>query len=111
VSAPRRVPIRFEDPEVRSLAHNAIRSAIETLGTGRRPLLDELAVSFALLDAGLALAAMRAARAGEPTVSADALVKGLTEAADLAHAGEEGRLGRLLTTLSGGLQALTLFAQ
>jgi hypothetical protein len=111
LAARRRVAVSLEDPRIHGLVHHSIRAAIESLGTGRRPLLEEVAVSFALLDAALTLAAMHADRAGAAVISEETLVKGLTEAADLAHVGEEGVVGRLMTPLSAGLQALARFAE
>ena len=98
------------DPEIHGLAWNYLRAALQTLGTGRRPVLEELAVAVAFLNAAGVLAAQRAGRAGRSTVDADAFAEGLMEAVDLTHADSGGLLGRLLGTLSGGVEALYLFA-
>ena len=54
----------------------------------------------------------RAARAGEgrTAITADDLVAGLAEAADLGQAGTQGALGRFLGSLTGGIDALRAFA-
>ena len=54
----------LDDPAVRDLVLHYLRAAIEDLGTGRRPVVDELVMSVALLNAALAFAAMRAGQAG-----------------------------------------------
>jgi hypothetical protein len=105
-----RVRVDIHDPAVHALVHHFLRSTLETLPTGRRPLLDELALAFATLDAALALAASRAARAGRDALQAQDLVAGLAEAADLGHTAGEGMLARTLQTLTGGLDALRAFA-
>jgi hypothetical protein len=73
-------------------------------------VLEELAVAVAFLNAAGVLAAQRAGRAGKATVDADVFADGLMEAVDLTHADSGGVLGRLLGTLSGGVEALYLFA-
>jgi len=105
-----RVRVDLGDPAVHALVHHFLRSTLETLPTGRRPLVDELALAFATLDAALALAASRAARAGRDTLQAQDLVAGLTEAADLGQTAVGGMLARMLQTLAGGLDALRAFA-
>ena len=110
LAAARRARFDAEDSEVHALAWNYLRAALQTLGTGRRPVLDELALAVAHLSAAGVLAAQRAARAGRATVDADAFAEGLMEAVDLTHADSGGLLGRLLGTLSGGVEALYLFA-
>jgi len=110
LAAARRARFHPGDPEVQGLAGNYLRAAVQTLGTGRRPVLEELAVSFAFLNAAGVLAAQRAARAGRTMVDAEAFSEGLMEAVDLTHADSSGVLGRLLGTLSGGVEALYLFA-
>ena len=104
--------VRFDlgEPALHALVHHFLRSTLETLPTGRRPLVDELALAFATLDAALALGAMRAAQAGRDSLQAEDLVAGLTEAADLGQTGGEGVLAGMLLTLTGGLDALRAFA-
>jgi Fe-S-cluster containining protein len=108
--ARRRVRAHLGDPSVHALVYHFLRSTLETLPTGRRPLVDELALAFATLDAGIALGAMRAAEAGRDTLHAQDLVAGLAEAADLGQTAGEGMLARMLQTLTGGLDALRAFA-
>jgi hypothetical protein len=72
--------------------------------------VDELTLAFATLDAALALGASRAAQAGRDTLQSQDLVAGLAEAADLGQAAGDGVLGRVLQTLTGGLDALRVFA-
>ena len=102
-----RVALDAADPEVRAIAGNALRAAVDRLGTGRRPLLDELAVEAATLAAGIALAAMAAHRAGESRIGAAALTGGIPAAPQLAHP-DAGALGALLPALAGGADALRL---
>jgi Fe-S-cluster containining protein len=105
-----RVHVDLGDPAVHALVHHFLRSTLETLPTGRRPLVDELTLAFATLDAALALGASRAAQAGRDTLQSQDLVAGLAEAADLGQAAGDGVLGRMLQTLTGGLDALRVFA-
>ena len=91
------------------LVHHYLRSSLETLPTGRRPVLDEIALAFATLNAGVALAAMRATAEGREPITAGDLAAGIAEAADLAHA-EGGLLDSMLRTLAGGVDALHAFA-
>ncbi len=109
-AAARRAKLDPGDTEVHGLAWNYLRAAVQTLGTGRRPVLDELAVAVALLNAARVLAAQRAGRAGKAKVDAQDFAEGLMEAVDLTHAVSSGLLGRLLGTLSGGVEALYQFA-
>jgi len=108
--AVRRVALDLEAPGVADRVHHFLRSTLETLPTGERPLVDEMAFAFATLDAALRLAAMRAAAAGRSAVSEDDLVEALAEAADLGQSGSGGPLGAFLGSLTGGLQALRAFA-
>lgn len=110
LAAARRARFDPSDPEVHGLAWNYLRAALQTLGTGRRPVLDELAVAVAFVNAAGVLAAQRAGRAGKTKVDAEAFAEGLMEAVDLTHADTSGVLGRVLGTLSGGVEALYLFA-
>ncbi|HYU42498.1 MAG TPA: YkgJ family cysteine cluster protein [Vicinamibacteria bacterium] len=101
----------LEDPAVHGLVHHYLRATVEDLGTGRRPVLDELAMAFALLNAALAFAAMRAGQAGRTGIDAAALTEGLLETMDLAHAEPEGAYARVLGSLAGGLDALWMFGE
>ena len=108
--AVRRVRVSLDEPAIEALVYHFLRSALETLPTGRRPLLDELCFAYATLETALQLAAMRAARAGRETVAAEDLLAGITEAADLAQTAGDGALEGFLRTLTGGLDAARSFA-
>jgi len=110
MSAGRRAPVDLHDAEVRGLAYNYLRASIAALGTGRRPVIDEMALHAALLNVALALAAMRAGRAGRPQPDAADFAEGLMTASDLTHADEGGWLGSILGTLSGGVESLWMLA-
>ncbi|HEV7499637.1 MAG TPA: YkgJ family cysteine cluster protein [Vicinamibacteria bacterium] len=105
-----RVSRSLEDPAAREIVQHYLRAAIEDLGTGRRPVVDELAMAVALLNAALAMAAMRAGQAGRATMEAAHVTDGLLETMDLAHAEPQGAYGRVLVSLAGGLDALWAFA-
>ena len=109
--ASRRASLDLARPELFAIAHNYLRSSIETLGTGRRPVVDEAAIAVAFLAAGCVLACMRAARAGQEHVERDDLARGLLDASDLTHADPGTAYGGLLSTLSGGLESFFLFAE
>jgi hypothetical protein len=106
-SALRRVSLDHDDPGVDAIVRQALRAAVDGLGTGRRPVLDELAVMAATLAAGIALAAMAAQRAGRDRIDAAALTGGITAAAHLGYA-DSGALAALLPTLAGGVDSLRL---
>ena len=108
--ARQRVRVDLGDPAVHALVHHFLRSTLETLPTGRRPLVDELALAFATLDAALALGTSRAEQSGRDTLQAQDLAAGLAEAADLGQTAGDGMLARMLQTLTGGLDALRAFA-
>ena len=78
------------------------------MGTGRRPVIDELVMAVSLLNAAIAFAAMRAGQAGRAVIEAADLSEGLLETMDLAHAEPEGAYARVVTSLAGGLDALWL---
>jgi lysine-N-methylase len=108
--AARRAPSNLREAALRDLASNYLRATIEGLGCGRRPVLEEVAVAVAFLNAGCALAAMRAGAAGKPAPDAADFAQGLMEAVDLTHTSEGGLLGRMLATLSGGVESLWMLA-
>jgi hypothetical protein len=108
--ATRRARPGLDEPPLHDLVYHFLRSTLETLPTGRRPLLDELAWAFATVHAALWLGAMRTALRGEESLSPEDFVTGLAEAADLAQTAPEGPLEALLRTLTGGLDALRAFA-
>ena len=103
----RRVTLDLSDPGVHRIVKHALCASVDGLGTGRRPLIDELAVQIATLVAGIALAAMTAHRAGGERIDAGALTTGITASTQLAHA-DSGALGALLPSLAGGVDALRL---
>jgi Fe-S-cluster containining protein len=102
----RRVTIDLTEPPLHTIVHNYLRSTIEGLGSGPRPLLEELLLSVAVLEAAFAFGAMQAGRAGRERLTADDLVDGLTEAAELTHAPETGAFAAVLEALSGGSEPL-----
>ncbi len=104
-----RVTIDPADAEVRRIVADRLRANVDALGTGQRPLVDEIGVESATLAAGLELAAMTAHRAGASRIDAATVTSGITAAAQLAHA-DTGALGTLLPTLAGGPDALRLVA-
>jgi Fe-S-cluster containining protein len=110
LGAARRARADLRQAALRDLAHNYLRAAIEGLGAGRRPVVEEVSVAVAFLNAGCALAAMRAGAAGKAAPDAADLAQGLMEAVDLTHASERGLLGRMLATLSGGVESLWILA-
>jgi Fe-S-cluster containining protein len=110
LAATRRARIDLDDPGVRGLAHNYLRASIAALGAGRRPVIEEMALAVAFLNAGCALAAMRAGRSGRSKAEAADFADGLMEAVDLTHADEGGLLGKILGTLSGGVESLWMLA-
>jgi lysine-N-methylase len=110
LGAARRARVDLRDPALHAMARNYLRAQIETLGTGRRPVLDELSLAIANLNVAALLAAMRAGRAGRPEADATDYSEALMEAADLAHAESTGVLGRLLATFAGGTESFWLFA-
>jgi Fe-S-cluster containining protein len=100
----------LDDPAVHGLVQHYLRAAISDLGSGRRPLVDEMVMAVALLNAALAFGAMRAGAAGRTALDAAALTDGLLETMDLAHAEPGGAYARVLVSLAGGLDALRAFA-
>ena len=103
-------PIDVGDPEVQRLLRHALRSLVDGLGTGRRPVVDEIAVGAATIASGLALAAMQARASGLGRTGAAHLAGGLSAAAALDHA-DAGAIAALLPALAGGVDALRLVAE
>ena len=110
LGAARRARADLREPTLRELAYNYLRATIESLGSGRRPVAEEVTVAAAFLNAGCALAAMRADAAGRPGPDAADFAQGLMDAVDLTHASERSVLGRMLATLSGGVESLWMIA-
>jgi len=105
----RQVPVHLHNAAVRGIAHRYLHACFETAGAGRRPLIDELAMVVARLNAACVIAGMHAAERGKAVVDAESFTEGLLQSADLAHADDGGTLSRYLTTLSAGLEAFYLF--
>jgi Fe-S-cluster containining protein len=105
-----RASVAFDTPELRALGQHYLRASIEGLGTGRRPVLEELALSVSYLNAACALAVMRADREGRP-VDGAMLSDALMEAVDLTHADDRGLLSRVMRLLSGGVESLYVFSE
>lgn len=105
----RAVTLDLEDDAVREIATHYLRAMFETVGTGRRSIVDEIAMTVTHLNAACVFARMHAARDGRSTVDAESFTKGLLEAADLAQADDGGSLSRMLEVFSGRLDALYLF--
>jgi Fe-S-cluster containining protein len=101
----------LDDPAVRELVLHYLRATVEDMGTGRRPVVDELVMAVALLNAALAFAAMRAGQAGRAAIDGASLGEGLLETMDLAHAEPEGAYARVLVSLAGGLDALWILGE
>jgi Fe-S-cluster containining protein len=105
----RSVTLDLEDDAVREIATHYLRSMFETVGTGRRSIVDEIAMAVTHLNAACVFARIDAARDGRSTVDAQSFAKGLLESADLAQADDGGSLSRMLEVFSGKLDALCLF--
>ena len=104
-----RLPLRLDSASVHAIVHRYLQSGFESLGATRRPVLDEIAMRVALLNAACVVGAMHAAAAGKQAIDAQSLTQGLLAAGDLSHADAGGRLSALLTTLAAGTEALYLF--
>jgi hypothetical protein len=104
-----RLSLPLDDPSVRAIVHRYLQAAFETLGSTRRPIVDEIAMRVAYLNAACVVGAMHAAAKGQSSVDAESLTQGLLAAGDLSHADAGGRLSVLLTTLAAGTEALYLF--
>jgi Fe-S-cluster containining protein len=103
VSALGRDRVDVNSPHVQPIAHHYLRASLESLGASERPLLDDLAVTVSYLNAACALAAMN----GETGSFGEALM----EAVDLTHTDERSLVGRALSHLAGGTEALRVFAR
>jgi hypothetical protein len=104
----RRVSLDPADDDIRETATHYLRSVFGTLGTGRRPIVEEIAMAVALLNAACVFARMHAGRLNYRTVDGASFTQGLLQSADVTQA-DTGTLSRLLTRLSGGIDALYLF--
>lgn len=106
-AALRTTAVDTSDPEAGRILRHALHAIVDGLGTGQRPLVDEVGVRAATLSAGIALAATAARRAGRDRIDAARLAAGIADAAALGHA-DTGALAALLPTLAGGIDALRL---
>ena len=86
------MPLRLDNPAVYAIAHRYLRAGFETLGAGRRTVLDEVAMTVAQLNAACVLAGRHAAANEKRAVDAESFTQGLLESADLSHADAGGRL-------------------
>jgi Fe-S-cluster containining protein len=107
VTARRRV--RLDAAETEPLVRHYLRAAIETLGTGRRPVMSELARSAAVMNVAIALGAMDAARAGRATIGTASLREGLVRASELDHL--QGALAAIVDSFAGGPESFVLLAE
>jgi Fe-S-cluster containining protein len=103
----RGVDVDVNGPDLQPVIQHYLRSSIQTMGTGVRPVVDELAVAVASLNAACALAKMKAAAAGR-VVDRRIFSEALVEAADVTHA-DYGLLARVLTLFAGGVESLYTF--
>ncbi|MEO8681239.1 MAG: YkgJ family cysteine cluster protein [Vicinamibacterales bacterium] len=103
----RDLAVDLSDPEIQPLVHHYLRSTIQTLGTGVRPVVDELAVAVSSLNAACALAKMKAAAAGS-AVDRRVFTEALLEAVDVTHA-DYGLIARALTFFAAGTESLDAF--
>jgi Fe-S-cluster containining protein len=102
--------LELAEPAIHERLQRWLRSAVETLGSRQRFVVDELGVAVGLINAGCLLAAMREGAAGQPLVRPEALEDGLVEAADLSRVAPRSAFGSLITTLAGDVESLHLFA-
>jgi Fe-S-cluster containining protein len=109
LAAARTSALDIGDDDIREIATHFLRSQFETIGSGRRPIVDEIAMAVAHLNAACVFARMDAAAHGRGAVDAASFTQGVLTSADLMQADDGGALSRLLTTLSGGIDALYLF--
>ena len=109
LAAASRVRHGLDDEAVHGAAHRYLRVSFDTLGTGRRPIVEEVSMTVATLNAACVLARMHAAKSGKRVVDTESFAQGLLESADLNHADDGGQMSTFLTALSGGLEALYLF--
>lgn len=106
----RRLPVDGVDvnaPHLQPLVQHYLRSSIQTLGTGARPALDELAVAVSSLNAACVLAAMKAAKTGG-AVDRQVFSMALVDAADVTHA-DYGLVARFLGIFAAGVESLYAF--
>lgn len=103
----RSLEVDVNGPELQPTIQNYLRSSIQTMGTGVRPVVDELAVAVASLNTACALAKMNAGTAGR-IVDRQIFSEALVEAADVTHA-DYGLMARILALFAGGVESLYAF--
>ena len=87
-------------------AYHVLRAAIENLGSGRRPVVEELSLAVAhLLVAELLFLSRTRSEGATP-----AWIRAIMDAHDVAHADPASAFGRVLVSLSPPPSALHLFA-
>jgi Fe-S-cluster containining protein len=86
-------------------AYHALRAAIENLGSGRRPVVDELSLSVAHLLVAEHLFLARTDHEGDLS----AWVRAIMDAHDVAHADPASTFGRFLVSLAAPPSPLHLF--
>ncbi len=104
-----RVGICLDNPELHAVVHRFLTTGFETLGTGRRPIVDEVSMLVAQLNAACVFGGMHAVLRGKHEVDVESFSQGLLESSDLGHADAGGFFSSLLTSLSGGVEALYTF--
>ena len=109
LDAARAVALDINDHDIREISTHFLRAQFETIGTGRRSIVDEIAMAVACLNAACVFARMDANAHGYKVVDASSFTQGVLTAADMMQADDGGTLSRLWTTLSGGIDALYLF--
>jgi len=105
----RAVSLDVTDDAVREVATHYLRSLFETIGTGRRAVVEEVSMAVAHLNAACVFARIHAAGAGQGVAGVASFTQGLLVSADLAQADDGGMFSRALTAFSGGIDALYLF--
>lgn len=103
VKAIKRQRLNINDPEIRPIVENYLRSTLQTLGARGLPVVDELAIAVSYLNAAAALAVMNAEAAGT-TVDGAIFREALMEAADVSRA-RNAVLDWAVTRFSGGTEA------
>lgn len=97
-------------PEIQPVAYHYLRASIEGLGARDRPLLDDLAIAVACLNAAGSLAVMNAKTSGRP-IDRQSFSDALMESVDVLHADDRGLLGWALPRLAAGVEALKVLAR
>ena len=88
-------------------AYHTLRAALENLGSGRRPVVEELSLAVGHL---LVAEHLYLSRAGAEADSS-AWVRAIMDAHDVAHADPASAFGRVLVTLAAPPSALHLFGR